>query len=257
MSVIITNSIGKRFPSGEIEVQIPHNVFGEDIFIFHRIHQPINSSILEVLLIALKCKDLGAHSVSLILPYLPYSRSEKSSLKHIYQLLALVGIQKIITSDIHSNTNQTEIQSIDFASHIIRECKIDLKDKIIVSPDKGGYARAKKVADEFKCEFICMDKKRSEEGIVHKLNTNVFNRKIVIIDDIIDSGKTISSAADLLFKMGAESIEVIATHLISSNEFDGIASIYVSNSIQHEILPDKYKVVNIDRILLSYTDISS
>ena len=138
------------------------------------------------------------------------------------------------------------------ASNIIRKCEMYLNEKIIVSPDKGGYMRAKKVADEFKCEFICMEKIRSPEGISHTLNYNVANRNIIIVDDIIDTGQTILSSANLLIKMGARSVEVVATHLLTSKELDGVAAVYVSNSIKHRSLSDKYKVVNIDKILLDY-----
>jgi ribose-phosphate pyrophosphokinase len=252
MSVIFSDKILQYFDSGEIEININHDIINKNIFIFHKISKSINDSVFTVLLIALKCRDLGAQSLSLILPYLPYSRSERSSLQYIYQLFKSVEIQQIITADIHSNTPDIPTQSINIASNIIRECEIDMNGKVIVSPDKGGYMRAKKVADEFKCEFTCMEKIRSAKGVSHKLQYDVANKDILIIDDIIDTGNTVMSAANLLMTMGARAIEVVATHLITSRELDGITGVYVSNSIQHKSLPHQYRVVNIDKIFLEY-----
>ncbi len=240
----------KRYPSGEIEICITNDISGLDVFVFHRVKvEAIHDSLFEIFLVALRCRNLGAKSVSLIIPYLPYSRCEKTSLKYLYSILEAIGIKKIITADIHSDCIPTEIpiHSISLATLIITELNIDLRGKLIVSPDIGGYNRAKKVADAFGCDFICLDKIRSGDVVEHILEFDVAGSDVIIVDDIIDSGKTVNSAAKTLKDNGVKSVEVIATHLVRLPDLNQVNYVYTTDSVRHSSYPDKFKVLKLKR----------
>lgn len=239
----------KRFNSGEIEILLPQWLTNKDVVVFHRINiSSVHDSLFEVLMVAMKCRDLGVKSLSLIIPYLPYSRCEKTSLKDVYYILKAVGISKIITADIHSlDTHEIEIHNIPLASLIIKEFKVDLKNKLIVSPDTGGYYRAQQVSEEFGCDFICMDKIRVGDVVDHILKFDVAGRDIIIVDDIVDSGMTINSAAQTLKDSGAESVEVIASHLVRIPDLNQIDCVYTTDSVRHLSYPEKFRVLKLQR----------
>jgi ribose-phosphate pyrophosphokinase len=244
----------KRFPSGEIEISLFEDVSGIDVFIFHKVKiGEIHDSLFEVLLVAIKCRDLRAKSVSLIIPYLPYSRCDQTSLSGLYSILEAVGIKKIITADIHSYVMPTgiEIHSIPLASLIIKDLGINLKGKLIVSPDRGGYNRAKKVSEAFGCDFACLDKIRSANSVEHILDFDVVDREIIIVDDIIDSGKTVRSAAKALSTSGAKSIEVVVTHLVRLSNLNQVDYIYTTDTVRHTSLPEKFRVLELQRTIFS------
>ncbi len=239
-----------RYPAGEIEVSITKDISGVDIFIFHRIKvDAIHDSLFEIFLVALRCRDLGARSVSLIIPYLPYSRCEKTSLKYLYSILEAVGIKKIITADIHSDCILTKIpiHSISFASLIITELNIDLKEKLIISPDRGGYNRAKKVAGAFGCDFICLDKIRVGDVVEHILEFDVAGRDVIIVDDIIDSGRTINGAVRVLKDNCVKSVEVIATHIVRIPDLNQVDYVYTTDSVRHPSYPEKFRILKLQR----------
>lgn len=243
----------KRYNSGEIEVLLPEGLTNKDVFLFHRINiSSIHDSLFEVFLVAMRCRDLKVNSLSLIIPYLPYSRCDKTSLKHLYHLLKAAGISKVITADIHSlDDNEIAIHNVPLAPLIIKEFKVNLKNKLIVSPDIGGYDRAKKVSEEFGCDFICMEKVRSENSVNHIGDFDVFNREVMIVDDIIDSGKTANSAAKALRELGTKSVEIVATHLLMPSILSQIDCIYTTNTVRHSSLPKKFKVMKLDRSVIS------
>lgn len=245
----------QRFNNDEIQIQLPFQNFHDHILLFKKFFTDIHEEIFEILLVIIKCYEAGAKSVSLLLPYMPYSRNE--NLIYLYKLLSKVGVQTITTVEIHQSVSF--ISSLNITSKIIHFC--DFKDSIIVSPDLGGKNRVKQLAHITKNQWLCMYKKRFENDIHHQeiQNKCIRNKNVLLIDDIIDSGKTILSATQILLNSGAKSVNVLAIHgVFSRNAIEllsesPIKKIYVTNSIIQPELPSKFHIINIDELIIQMT----
>ena len=212
-----------------------------------------------------------------IAPFLPYMRQkeEKSNflLKNIFQTCV---IKTVMTYDLHYHYNDKNYSICSSGSNIkkllvsaipffIKDIKSQYKDSInkivIVFPDKGAKDR---FFNYFKEDFttFCLKKTRCKnDSITISTDDNVKNlknKKAIIIDDIIDTGKTVVEATNFLVKNGIKSVDIYATHGIFSgnsvkklNNNKNIKSITISNSIryddsQNNKLPRKFKVIKLN-----------
>ena len=231
-------------------------------------YDSINDSIVNLLMIfnSISCYDI--EEVILLIPYMPYSRQDirrnigdSLGLKAFADILNNFNIDKIITFDLHS-----EISSKFFKSPIINitpdiifseYLKCYKESQIIVlGTDEGGRSRAKKVAEIINCEYIIPIKIRSNNSLEHYLPQEINKPNIVIVDDIIDSGKTMSNLIKELEIKGVKSIDIYATHILKPESIRGLAEndlvkkIY--SSTQLENLNTKITSCDICKKLLKY-----
>lgn len=168
-------------------------------------------------------KAAGTQSIVTVLPYLPYARQEKTALAKILQT---IGVDKIITCDIHSEKSARNfgnmlyaIATTEFWVTKIREVAFNegmLKNLCIVSPDQGGLARAQAIAQILGCPTAFVEKKRTakDEALALALHGDVSGRVAVIVDDIITSAKTAVNACAILREKGASSVIGCFTHAV-------------------------------------------
>lgn len=236
----------QTFPSGEVEISL--NVINN--IIYCRLNKDLNQSLIAAI-IAIKKLSRIYDKITVVMPFLPYSRGE---IQPIIEIFKMSGVSKLITIDIHSEVVQLgmDIHNISIIPEVIKKIGINLNQLVIISPDSGGYSRAKNTATLLNCDFISMEKTRENGSIMNILESSdsIRNRNILIVDDIIDSGATINSAADLLYNSGAKSITVLAIHgILSRREFSPkIDKIYVTNTIEQENFSQP-KVVDVDNII--------
>lgn len=198
----------------------------------------LNDQILSLLLLVDTVKQMGVQDIIGIFPYLPYTRQEKSMAGDyqgpiflVKKLLALVGVDPIITCDIHSQAlvGQSSVTLYNISTaplweeHIKQVCttKNIVNDSVcIVSPDHGGIARAQDVATCLGCGFAYLEKERIalNHAVTLSLHGDVSNKIIFIIDDIIDTGHTAINAAKLLRENGAQEIYGCFTHALLSGD---------------------------------------
>ncbi len=240
------------------------------IIILHYIIQPIHDSLFELLLLSQKCKVLGAKSIKIFIPYLYYSRHDKNdnpNLQALLSMLKAVGVNNIISIDIHSqyDFNTIKVHNISlssfFAQQIMQIYTTDkLQELIIVSPDHGGQDRAKSVAQLLGgIRTICLSKKRNMSQIIYcdlPNNSNLLGKQAIIIDDIIDSGDTLLSAAQTLHSVGAASVDAFITHAVLSDnaalrvhQCILINQVYITNTIVHTTLPSKFHTIDITKFI--------
>lgn len=234
------------FPSGEVEVKL--NIVNN--IIYCRLYKDLNKSLMAAVIAIYKLKAIYNNIIAII-PFLPYSRSEIESIISIFRLS---GVSKIVTIEIHSENVQEQIvDNISIIPEIITKIGIDLKELVIVAPDKGGYNRVKNAAEVLNCQFTWMSKTRKNNSIQHILHNKniVHNRSVIIVDDIVDTGATINSAGDILYSYGAKSIKALAIHgVLSKSEFSNkIEKIYITNTIEQGVISEKIEVITIEKYL--------
>ncbi|MES2215474.1 MAG: ribose-phosphate diphosphokinase [Pseudomonadota bacterium] len=220
----------------------------------------VNNSLIELLFTIEAAKNSGAKKIHVIIPYMAYSRQDRRldanssfGLKVIASFLNNSGIASLTTIDLHSSS------SIDlFAMLVVNIPGMDLveaanvsKDKIIVSPDLGGFKRS-----AFKAT-VHFTKERKGGLLSLALQGDVNGKDCLIIDDIIDTGRTICLAAEMLMQNGARSVECFTTHALFSEETcrlvneSPLSRIIVSNSIANTHLPKLVEIVEISQVISS------
>lgn len=255
-----------NFADGEIRVKILENVDDSVIIIQSTLS---NNHIIELLLLIDSAKRANAKNILLIIPYFGYSRQESPrdgeplSIELIAKLLKIAGANSIITLDIHSEKSIKffDIPIYNLSNQILFDSikKIDDID-LVVAPDFGAIIRAKNLATLWGIDYICIKKNRINHNkcTMHDISQPVFGKNCIIVDDILDTAGTLCSAVDLLKKNGAKKIYALVTHaLLSGTAIDKIMNsnlnmIFVSDSVYHEKLPDKFKILQIDYLLANF-----
>jgi ribose-phosphate pyrophosphokinase len=231
-------------------------------------YDSINDSIVNLVMIlnSISCYDFK--ELILLIPYMPYSRQdirnnigESLGLKAFADILNNFNIDKIITFDLHSQISEKFFKSeiINITPDVIfseyLKCYKE-SQTIVLATDEGGRSRAKKVAEIINCEYIVPVKIRSNNSLEHYFLQEINKPNIIIVDDIIDSGKTMSNLIKELEIKGVKSIDIYATHILKPESIGDLAEnelvkrIY--SSTQLENLHTKITSCDICKTLLEY-----
>ncbi|KHD88433.1 MAG: hypothetical protein OM95_08910 [Bdellovibrio sp. ArHS] len=246
----------ERFPDGEIKIKPMEAVSSQDVVILHSMafepEQTPNDKICELLLFISQLKDEGAGSITAILPYLSYSRSDQKkdfqdplTLKHLAILYEAAGIEKIITLDVHNlaayqnafRCSSVNLEAAPLFCDVIKS-KGATGSLVVLSPDIGGIKRAEKfrhllqgaLAKPVAMAFV--EKYREKEGLQGQaLVGNVHEADIIIYDDMISTGKTVLRAVEAVRKKGARTVTVIATHGLFSENREALLNSSLINEL--------------------------
>lgn len=242
------------FPDGEQRIRVSQDVFGQDTIIVQSAGMPTDQHYMELFFAIDALKRSGAKSVTAVIPYLGYQRQdhvfvegEARSMEVIGTILLSLGAARVITGDLHSvkiieifKIPLLEVSALPLFAKLIKENKWNDTNTVLVSPDMGGIRRIKilsKMLDNM--PYAVIEKNRDlATGKVkaHKIEGQIGERAI-IVDDIISTGATIVTAANLLINKGAKNIYVFATHAVFSKDAPKILSsplikkVYVTDTI--------------------------
>ena len=221
------------FSDGELKVEIEENVRGHDTFIIQSTCSPTNKNVMEIMLIADALKRSSASRITAVVPYYGYARQDRRvrsarvpiSAKVVADMFASVGIDRVLTIDLHSETIQG---FFDMPADNVYATKImvdDIKDNndrnevIVVSPDVGGVVRSRalaKLLDD--TDLAIIDKRRAvaNESEVMNIIGEVEGKVCLVPDDIIDTAGTLCNAAKALKDKGAKAVKAYITHPVLS-----------------------------------------
>jgi ribose-phosphate pyrophosphokinase len=266
------------FPDGEKRVRVVDSVVDQKAIIVQSTSNPADHNYMELFFIADALKRSGASSITAVIPYLGYQRQdhvfrdgEAVSLQVIVETLEAVGVSKIITFDLHSiripslfNIPIIHLSALELFAGKIKELHessiIDLKSSVLVSPDMGGIRRIKILSEYLdNMPFTTIEKDRDlETGEVSAKNMEgeVEGKTAIIVDDMISTGGTILTAANLLLEKGVKEIFVFATHPVFSGNAKEVLKkvraekIFITDSIY---LPEEKHPASLE--VLSLADI--
>jgi len=241
----------KNFSDGEIWVHFDENIRGADIFIVQSTNPPAEN-IIELLLIIDAAKRASARRITAVIPYYGYARQDRKdqprvpiSARLFMDTIVSAGADRIVTMDLHSTQIQGFV-NIPFDHLYAKSIFLDRlkeitanKEYTIVAPDVGGIKFARSYAQILGVPLTIIDKRRPgpNEAEVMNIIGKSMVKNALIIDDMIDTGGTVIQAAELLKKIGCESIIVLATHGLFSGHCisrimeSPIDKVIVSNSI--------------------------
>ncbi|KKP80877.1 MAG: Ribose-phosphate pyrophosphokinase [Candidatus Levybacteria bacterium GW2011_GWB1_35_5] len=246
------------FADGEKRIKLNDKVVGEDCVVIKSTGIPTDSNYMELFFIIDALKRSGAKSVTLVAPYLGYSRQdhvfregEDVSLQVIIKILENIGMDKIITLDLHSikipeffKTPVVHLSALELFAKKIKE----FENFVLVSPDMGGVRRVKLLAEILgNAAFVTIEKERdlkTAQITLLRLNGDVRGKIAVIVDDILSTGNTGAKAAELLKENGATKVYSFTTHAVFANgakevlQKSEIERVFVTDTI--ETLEDKH-----------------
>ncbi|WP_425283674.1 ribose-phosphate pyrophosphokinase [Jannaschia faecimaris] len=223
----------ERFNDQEIFVEVYENVRGEDMFIVQSTSNPANDNLMELLIISDALRRSSASRITAVIPYFGYARQDRRtkartpiSAKLVANLIANSGIERVLTLDLHAAQIQGFFDipvdnlyaSPIFALDLMHHFKGQMDDVMIVSPDVGGVARARELAQRIKAPLSIVDKRREKAGEVAEMTVigDVTGKKCIIVDDICDTAGTLCKAADVLIDAGATEVHAYITHGVLS-----------------------------------------
>tara|TARA_Y100000746_G_scaffold107037_1_gene91519 strand:+ start:69 stop:1022 length:954 start_codon:yes stop_codon:yes gene_type:complete len=242
------------FSDGELRVQIEENVRGHDTFIIQSTCSPTNKNVMEIMLIADALKRSSASKITAIVPYYGYARQDRRvrsarvpiSAKVVADMFASVGIDRVLTIDLHSETIQGFFDMPADNVYATRLMVDDIKDNnerkeiVVVSPDVGGVVRSRALAKQLDdTDLAIIDKRRAvaNQSEVMNIIGDIEGKVCIVPDDIIDTAGTLCNAANALKEKGAKAVKAYITHPVLSgpaierlNE-SSIDELVVTNSI--------------------------
>lgn len=223
--------IRKFFADGELYIQIQESIRGCDVYLLQPSCQPVNDHLMELLIMIDACRRASARQITAVIPYYGYARADRKTAgresitaKLVANLITQAGADRVLAMDLHSAQIQGYFD-IPFDHVYGSPVLIDylaskqLPDIVVVSPDVGGVARARAFAKKLDdAPLAIIDKRRQAHNVAEVLNVigDVSGKTAVLVDDMIDTGGTISEGAKLLRESGARQVYACATHAVFS-----------------------------------------
>lgn len=247
----------RRFSDGEIFVEIGENVRGRDVYIIQSTCQPVNDTLMEILVMIDALKRASAKEINAVVPYYGYARQDRKvaprtpiSAKLVADLFMAAGATRIVSMDLHAGQIQGFFgMPFDnlFSSPVImdfikREIKVEgsvgaPSSMVLVSPDAGGVERVRAYAKRLNANVAMIDKRRTGPNTAKAMNVigDVKGKVAIILDDLIDTAGTLTEAVHAVKDQGAKIIYAAATHGV----FSGPAIERIDNSpIEQVIVTD-------------------
>ena len=239
-----------EFSDGEFEPSFDETVRGADVFLIQSTTPP-SDNLMELLLMIDAAKRASAANIIAVMPYFGYARQDKKGkprvpigAKLVANLLSAAGVDRIMTIDLHADQIQGFFEvPVDhlYASELFIEdiTNLNLPNLIIASPDMGGSKRANAYAKILNSGVVICYKERKQANVIGEMKIlgDVKGKDVIIIDDMVDTGGTLTKAADLMMESGATSVRAYCTHgILSGTAYErldnsSIAELVITNTI--------------------------
>jgi ribose-phosphate pyrophosphokinase len=231
LNIPIGHAVVGKFSDGEVMVEILENVRGKDVFVLQPTCTPTNDSLMELLIMVDALRRASAGRITAAMPYFGYARQDRRprsarvaiSAKVVANMLAAVGVDRVLTMDLHADQIQgffdVPVDNVYAAPVLLGDVwKHNYENLIVVSPDVGGVVRARALAKRLESDLAIIDKRRPRPNVSEVMNIigEVEGRTCVIMDDIVDTANTLARAADALKEQGALRVLAYCTHAVLS-----------------------------------------
>ncbi|PSL36434.1 ribose-phosphate pyrophosphokinase [Labedella gwakjiensis] len=230
----LVHTDARTFANGEIYARYDESVRGSDAFVIQSHCAPINEWLMEQLIMVDALKRASAKRITVVAPYYPYARQDKKgrgrepiSARLVADLFKAAGADRIMSVDLHAAQIQGFFDGpVDhlFAMPVLLEHfreKLDPETLTVVSPDMGRVRVADIWSDKLGAPLAIIHKRRDplvpNQVSVHEIVGEVEGRVCLLVDDLIDTGRTIVKAAEALKAAGAIGVVVAATHAVFSD----------------------------------------
>lgn len=265
------------FQNGEVSIRLLENVTDKNVFLLKRFSSNIHEDIFELLQCTDTLNRMGAKTITLVLPYYPYARQDHSSFCETKGALLLakmfsnLGVEKVITIDMHApeQLRNFPLKVINltpehFCKNYLLSLKCDNNGMQIIAADKSATQRVQHIASQLNCTWGWINKQRNIKGEIQITGISGFcpEKQVFLMDDLIDTGRTIIAAAQSLQRLGAQQIITCVTHcnltkaLLSKLRTSGISQLVTTDTLKRSLPISNSKVaitvLEVLPLLLSY-----
>ncbi len=263
----LVNADISRFSDGEINIQIKESVRGADVFVLQPTCPPVNENLMELLVIIDALRRASARRITAVIPYYGYARQDRKAqardpitAKMVANLLTVAGARRMLFVDLHAAQIQgffdTPVDHL-LAAPLIAEYfkKKELENVIIVSPDVGGVKMVRDLARRMHTEIAIIDKRRPKPNVSEVMNVigSVEDKTVIIYDDLIDTGGSVTEAACTLKERGARDVYVGATHgVLSGPAIDRLKTAPIEEIVLTDTIPP-HNVEKLDNLTVLST----
>lgn len=244
----------RTFANGEIYARYGDSIRGADVFVIQSHCPPINEWLMEQLIMIDAAKRASAKRITVVAPFYPYARQDKKgrgrepiSARLVADLFKAAGADRIMSVDLHAAQIQGFFDGpVDhlFAMPVLLEefRKLDKSTLTVVSPDMGRVRVADVWSDKLGAPLAIIHKRRdpkiANQVTVHEIVGEVEGRICLLVDDLIDTGRTIAKAAEALKAHGALGVVVAATHAVFSDPaVEVLQSEFIDQVVVTDTLP--------------------
>jgi ribose-phosphate pyrophosphokinase len=274
LGVSLTNPGLKTFPNGEIYCRFEESIRGADIFLIQSTagHEQMgltaNDSLIELLIMIDAAVGASAHRVIAVTPWYGYSRQDKKSAPRepitarlVARMLETAGISRLLTMDLHAGqlqgffSAQTPVDhmtALPMLSQYVKDQLAHEADLVIVAPDAGRVKLTRRFARWLGAPYALMEKERPAHGVaeIGRVIGEVKGKVAVIVDDMIDTGGTLSAAAQTVMDEGAREVHAVATHgVFSGNAWETLGNSPLSGIVVTDTIPLRDGAPDMIRVL--------
>ena len=282
LSVPLSGTYEKDFDDGEVYLRPDVNIRGKDVYVIYSLYstekKTAGAKLWELAQFCGACRDASAGRITAVCPYMAFSRQDRKtesrapiSTKYVAEILEAVGIQRLVTMDIHSlsafqNAFRIPTDNLEAKKILARAIRQQFSDAALItilSPDVGGAARARAFRDELERLFetqipvAYLDKIRKAHSSlpggppvsIHGIVGDVEDRQVIIVDDMIVSGGTIKKCQEAVAQHGGSLQVVAATHGLfigdASENLSEVVEVCVTDTI-HEKRLNHNRIITVD-----------
>lgn len=263
----------QEFSDGEFQPSYDESVRGCNVFIIQSTFPPMDN-LFELLMMIDAAKRASAFNIVAVIPYYGFARQDRKDkprvsigAKLVTDLLTTAGVDRVMTMDLHADQIQgffnVPVDHIFASSLFVPYIKnLNLEDLVIAAPDMGGTKRANAYSRFLKSEMVICYKLRKKANYVDEIQVigDVKDKNIVIVDDMIDTGGTITLAARMMMDKGAKSVRAATTHPVLSGpayeriENSPIKELLITDSIPLKQESNKIKVLSVAKMFAEVID---
>jgi ribose-phosphate pyrophosphokinase len=255
----------KKFSDGEIQVEIEENVRGMDVFVVQSTCTPVNSYLMELLIMMDAIKRASAERITAVLPYYGYARQDRKvaprvpiTAKLVADIITTAGANRLLTIDLHAGQIQgffnIPVDHLYAAPVMMDFIKQEyVNDLVIVSPDAGGVERARAFGKRLGASLAIIDKRRSQpnESTVMNIIGDIKGKTALLLDDMVDTAGTLTQAADALVKAGAKKVAACCTHaVLSGHALEKINQSALEKMVVSDTIPIKPEAQSCKKIVV-------
>ncbi len=242
-----------KFSNENIFVRLHESVRGQDVYLVQTMASPVSDNIMELLIMLDTFHRDSAGRITAVIPYLSYARSDKKdqprvpiTARLIADMIQVAGADRYITIDLHSGQIQGFFKipgDVLTAFYLLSDYLADrqIENAVVVTTDLGYAKRARNYANRLQCPLAFVEKRRSsnvENPQLMALIGDVAGKNVILVDDEVNTGKSVANAVQIVKERGAQDIYLAFTHpILSADGVERLASLPVKEIITTNTVP--------------------
>jgi ribose-phosphate pyrophosphokinase len=243
------------FPNDNLFVRLHESVRGQDVYVIQTTSRPVHRNLMELLIMLQTLRLDSAGRITAVVPYLCYARSDKKDMPRVpitarlvADMIEIAGADRYMTLDLHAGQIQGFFSipgDVLTAFHIltdhVRKLLPSMDDPVVVAADLGFAKKGRNFAATIDAPIAFVEKRRVEDDARPAALTligNVEGRDVIVVDDEVDTGGSITQAVQLVKKNGARNVYVVFVHPIFSDPaIERLAALPVQSVITTDTVP--------------------